>query len=83
MQINPDNAILVAMSKAWDAMVATLLKNDLITLVVGAIICAVVYVWTVFLFGLISKDDIPYLPLKRLLGALHRVIRFWEYKNET
>ena len=25
MQINPDNAILVAMSKAWDAMVATLL----------------------------------------------------------
>ena len=25
MQINPDNTILVAMSKAWDAMVATLL----------------------------------------------------------
>lgn len=25
MQINPDNAILAAMSKAWDAMVATLL----------------------------------------------------------
>lgn len=25
LQINPDNAILVAMSKAWDAMVATLL----------------------------------------------------------
>lgn len=75
--------LLSGVIMALSAMVATLLKNDLITLVVGAIICAVVYVWMVFLFGLISKDDIPYLPLKRLLGALHRVIRFWEYKNET
>ena len=75
--------LLSGVIMALSAMVATLVKNDLITLVVGAIICAVVYVWTVFLFGLISKDDIPYLPLKRLLGALHRVIRFWEYKNET
>ena len=75
--------LLSGVIMALSAMVATFLKNDLLALVVGAIICAAVYVWTVFLFGLISKDDIPYLPLKRVLLALHRVIRFWEYKNET
>lgn len=75
--------LLSGVIMALSAMVATLLKNDLLALVVGAIISAAAYVWTVFLFGLISKDDIPYLPLKRVLFALHRIIRFWEYKNET
>ena len=75
--------LLSGVIMALSGMVATLFKSDLLALFVGATICIVVYVWTVFLFGLISKDDIPYLPLKRLLGALHRAIRFWEYKNET
>lgn len=64
-------------------MATTLISNDLISLIVGASVCALVYVWCVFLFGLIDKNDIPYLPLKRVLRALHRVIRFWEYNNET
>lgn len=75
--------LLSGVIMALSGMVATLFKSDLLALFIGAIICVAVYVWTVFLFGLISKDDIPYLPLKRLLGALHRAIRFWEYKNET
>lgn len=75
--------LLSGVIMALSGMVATLFISDLLALFIGAIICIAVYVWTVFLFGLISKDDIPYLPLKRLLGALHRAIRFWEYKNET
>lgn len=75
--------LLSGVIMALAGMVATLLRNNLLALFVGATICLIIYVWCVFLFGLIEKDDIPYLPLKRLLGALHRAIRFWEYKNET
>ena len=63
--------------------VGSLIKNDVASLAVGFAVCAVVYVWLAFLFNLVGKDDIPHLPLKKLLWALHRTIRFWEYNNET
>ena len=63
--------------------VGSFIKNDVASLAVGFAVCAVVYVWLAFLFNLVGKDDIPHLPLKKLLWALHRTIRFWEYNNET
>lgn len=59
------------------------IDNDIVCLVVGAVVCSLVYVWLVFLFNLIDKNDIPYLPARRVLFRLHRLIRFWEYGNET
>lgn len=61
----------------------TLLSNDILSLAIGFIVCATVYVWLAFLFNLIEKEDIPYLPAKRLMMKLHRLIRFWEYRNGT
>lgn len=63
--------------------VLTLVQNNLIALCVGMLVCVIVYVWLAFLFGLVTREDIAHLPLKRLLFAMHRIIRFWEYKNET
>ncbi len=63
--------------------VDSFIKNDIASLAVGFAVCAAVYVWLAFLFNIIRKDDIPHLPLKKLLWALHRTIRFWEYNNET
>lgn len=63
--------------------VGSFIKNDIASLAIGFVVCAVVYVWLAFLFNLVGKDDIPHLPLKKLLWALHRTIRFWEYNNET
>ena len=63
--------------------VGAFIKNDIASLAIGFVVCAVVYVWLAFLFNLVGKDDIPHLPLKKLLWALHRTIRFWEYNNET
>ncbi len=63
--------------------VGSFIKNDIASLAVGFAVCTAVYVWLAFLFNLVGKDDIPHLPLKKLLWALHRTIRFWEYNNET
>lgn len=63
--------------------ICSFIQNDIASLAVGFIVCLLVYVWLAFLFNLIGKDDIPHLPLKKLLWALHRTIRFWEYNNET
>ena len=63
--------------------VGSFIKTDIASLAIGFVVCAVVYVWLAFLFNLVGKDDIPHLPLKKLLWALHRTIRFWEYNNET
>ena len=63
--------------------IQSFVKNDVVALAVGFTLCALVYVWLAFLLNLVSKDDIPHLPLKKLLWALHRTIRFWEYNNET
>lgn len=63
--------------------ICSFIQNDIASLAVGFAVCLLVYVWLAFLFNLIGKDDIPHLPLKKLLWVLHRTIRFWEYNNET
>lgn len=75
--------LLLGVIMAVVGIAVSLIDNDIVCLVVGVIVCSAVYVWLVFLFNLIDKNDIPYLPAKRLLFRLHRLIRFWEYGNET
>lgn len=45
-----------------------LCENDVVALAVGFTVCALVYVWLAFLLNLVSKDDIPHLPLKNFFG---------------
>ena len=59
--------------------VKSLLHGHLSAFLVGGAVCVVVYVWFCFLFGLVGKDEIPHLPMQRLLWTLHRLIRFWDY----
>lgn len=61
---------------------AYFVKGSIASLVVGFVVAAAVYVWLAFLLGLIGKEDIPFLPMRRLIAALHRIIRFWEYKKD-
>lgn len=63
--------------------VLAIVKNNALALCVGTLVCFAIYVWLAFLTGLVGKEDIAHMPLKRVLYALHRIIRFWEYKNET
>ena len=63
--------------------ICSFIQNDIASLAVGCRVGLLGYVWLAFLFNLIGKDDIAHLPLKKLLWALHRTIRFWEYNNET
>lgn len=63
-------------------LIVAYVDNKYVCLIVGALVCIAVYVWLVFLLNLIEKDDIVYMPAKRILFKLHRLIRFWEYKNE-
>lgn len=63
---------------------SSLVKSNILATALGFAVCAAVYLWLAFLFGLIGKDEIEYLPMRKLLRALHRIIRFWEYsKDET
>ena len=59
----------------------TAISNDILAIVVGAVVTGCVYLWTVFLFGLVGQEEIEFLPLKGLLGKIHRIVRFWEYKD--
>lgn len=59
--------------------VKSLLQDPVAAFCVGSVVCVVVYVWLVFLLGLVSREEIPHLPMKRLMWGLHRLIRFWDY----
>ena len=63
--------------------VGSLIANNIIATFVGFAVCASVYIWLAFLFGIIGAEEITYLPMKRVLRAVHRVVRFWEYKDES
>lgn len=63
--------------------ISSLIKNNLLATCIGLAVSLAVYLWIAFLFGLIGKDEIEYLPMRKLLRALHRVVRFWEYRNDT
>lgn len=56
-------------------------SNKIAALVVGAAVCVFVYVWTGMLFGLIGKDEIDDFPASGIFAKIHRVARFWEYKD--
>lgn len=59
------------------------IKNNIGATLAGFFVSAFVYVWLAMLFGLVEREDIGYLPMRRLFAALHRIIRFWEYRDET
>ncbi|MCM1306072.1 MAG: polysaccharide biosynthesis protein [Firmicutes bacterium] len=63
--------------------VSSLIENNIIATVVGFVACAAVYVWLAFLLGIVGTEEINYLPMKKVLRAVHRVVRFWEYKDES
>ena len=55
--------------------------NGIVACVVGFFVCLAVYTFGVFALGLIGKEEIEFLPASKLLARLHRVIRFWEYRD--
>ena len=61
--------------------VSLLDASDYVVCALGLFVCALVYVFCVFAFGLIGKEEIAFLPASRILAKLHRVIRFWEYRD--
>ncbi len=77
------NLLLGVIMALCGLAIKSLFVNSIAALIVGTLVCAGVYVWLAFLFNLIGRNEIPYLPLKRLLWTLHRIIRFWEYRNEA
>ncbi len=73
------NALCGVIMALCGMMVSALVSSHIAATLAGIAVCAAAYVWTVFLFGLISREEIEYLPMRKLLRGLHRVIRFWEY----
>jgi len=63
--------------------ISSAVRNDILATVLGFAVCATVYVWLAFLFGIVGKEEIEFLPMRRMLRAIHRVVRFWEYSDET
>ena len=61
-------------------VISVSVQNDFLALAVGIAACLAVYVWTVFLFGLIGREELADFPAGKLLAKIHRVVRFWEYK---
>ena len=62
-------------------VVATYVTNNILASVVGALVSGLVYLWTVFLFGLVGEEEIEFLPLGWVLKKIRRVVRFWEYSD--
>ena len=60
-------------------VVATYVSNNILSVAVGAVVTGCVYLWTVFLFGLVGDEEIAFLPLGRVLAKIRRVVRLWEY----
>lgn len=63
--------------------ISSLIKNNIAATLVGLAVSGAVYIWLAFLFGILSGEEINYLPMKRALKAVHRVVRFWEYSDES
>ncbi len=57
---------------------ALYISNDIASLIVGFVISLIVYVALVFMMDIITKDDIAFLPFKRVLIGVRRLVRFWE-----
>lgn len=59
--------------------VSSLVENNILATALGLVACAAIYIWLAFLFGLIGEEEMDYLPMRKVLRAVHRVVRFWEY----
>ena len=57
--------------------------NDILALLVGFVLCYLMYFFLSILFGVMDKQEYNSIPMGKLLLKAHRVIRFWEYNNGT
>lgn len=57
--------------------------HDILALAVGFVLCYTVYFFLSVLFGVLDKNEYHALPMGKIFLKLHRIIRFWEYKNGT
>ncbi len=57
--------------------------NDILALVVGFVLCYIIYFFLSTLFGVLEREEFHSFPMGKLFMKLHRIIRFWEYKNGT
>ena len=57
--------------------------NDILALVVGFVVCYIMYFFLSTLFGVLDKKEFGALPMGKVFVKLHKAIRFWEYKNGT
>ena len=55
--------------------------NDILALLVGFVLCYVMYFFLSILFGVMDRQEYNSIPMGKLLLKAHRVIRFWEYNN--
>ena len=62
-------------------VVATNVANNYVALAVGTVVCATVYIYLVFLFGLIGKEELVNFPATKILAKIHKAVRFWEYRD--
>lgn len=55
-------------------------KNYIAALAVGVVVSVLLYGYLALLSGLLGREEIEFLPMKGIVGRLHRLVRFWEYK---
>ncbi len=61
--------------------ISDIIKNNILAAVLGFAVCAVVYLWLAFLFDVIERDELEFLPMRGLLKKVRRAVRFWEYRQ--
>ena len=57
--------------------------HDILALLVGFVLCYIMYFFLSILFGVKDKEEYSSIPFGKILLKAHRVIRFWEYSNGT
>ena len=57
--------------------------NDILALLVGFVLCYIMYFFLSILLGVMDKQEYGSIPMGKLLLKAHRIIRFWEYNNGT
>lgn len=63
--------------------VSSFISNDIVATAVGGVVCVLTYVWLVFLFGLLSKSELEFLPMRRALMSVYKAVRFWEKDDDV
>ena len=57
--------------------------HDILALLVGFVLCYIMYFFLSILFGVLDKQEYNSIPMGKVLLKAHRIIRFWEYTNGT